>query len=194
MRAFGTASAFAAVVVFANYISSQDVMKLYSHARYLWLIVPFMILWTSRVWLLASRGELNEDPVAFALTDLPSLLMGVVRPGYRASRDLILRTKQKSRPIAGATLYFPFVLDRTLLAEQVLHLLQQSWRRRLVLHRHRLRQFRNQIALCLLSFFGICTTTLHDQIAASLLVQIRHTLAANANLSSRSACPRESSA
>jgi len=78
MRAFGTASAFAAVVVFANYISSQDVIKLYHHPRYLWLIVPFMILWTSRVWLLASRGELNEDPVAFALTDLPSLLMGAV--------------------------------------------------------------------------------------------------------------------
>jgi 4-hydroxybenzoate polyprenyltransferase/phosphoserine phosphatase len=77
MRAFGTASAFAAVVVFANYISSQDVVRLYSHARYLWLIVPFMILWTCRVWLLASRGELNEDPVAFALTDLASLLMGV---------------------------------------------------------------------------------------------------------------------
>jgi len=76
MRAFGTASAFAAVVVFANYISSQDVIRLYSHARYLWLIVPFMILWTCRVWLLASRGELNEDPVAFALTDLASLLMG----------------------------------------------------------------------------------------------------------------------
>jgi len=76
MRAFGTASAFAAVVVFANYISSQDVVKLYSHPRYLWLIVPFMILWTCRVWLLASRGELNEDPVAFALTDLASLLMG----------------------------------------------------------------------------------------------------------------------
>lgn len=77
MRAFGTASAFAAVVVFANYISSQDVTRLYSHSTYLWLIVPFMIFWTSRVWLLASRGELNEDPVAFALTDLPSLLMGV---------------------------------------------------------------------------------------------------------------------
>lgn len=77
MRAFGTASAFAAVVIFANYISSQDVTRLYAHATYLWLIVPFMILWTCRVWLLASRGELNEDPVAFALTDFASLLMGV---------------------------------------------------------------------------------------------------------------------
>jgi hypothetical protein len=35
-----------------------------------------MILWLSRLWLLASRGELNEDPVVFALTDWMSLLMG----------------------------------------------------------------------------------------------------------------------
>jgi len=78
IRSFGTASAFAAVVVFANYISSQDVVKFYHHPRYLWLIVPFMILWLCRVWLLATRGELDEDPVAFALTDRASLAMGVV--------------------------------------------------------------------------------------------------------------------
>jgi hypothetical protein len=35
-------------------------------AALLWLIVPLMILWLNRVWLLASRGELDEDPVAFA--------------------------------------------------------------------------------------------------------------------------------
>lgn len=78
MRSFGTASAFAAVVVFANYISSIDVVRLYHHSHYLWLIVPCMILWLCRVWLLASRGELNEDPVAFALTDVPSLVIGAV--------------------------------------------------------------------------------------------------------------------
>jgi 4-hydroxybenzoate polyprenyltransferase/phosphoserine phosphatase len=77
IRAFGTASAFAGVVVFANYISSQDVTVLYHHPQRLWLIVPFMILWLCRVWLLASRGELDEDPVAFALTDAASLAMGV---------------------------------------------------------------------------------------------------------------------
>ena len=76
IRAFGTASAFAAVVVFANYISGPDVTALYHHSPRLWLIVPCMILWLCRVWLLASRGELNEDPVAFALTDRASLAMG----------------------------------------------------------------------------------------------------------------------
>ena len=78
IRSFGTASAFAAVVVFANYISSQDVIRLYRNPRSLWLIVPFMILWLCRVWLLASRGELDEDPVAFALTDPLSLFIGTV--------------------------------------------------------------------------------------------------------------------
>jgi hypothetical protein len=35
-----------------------------------------LILWISRVWLLASRGELDEDPVIFAVTDRVSLLIG----------------------------------------------------------------------------------------------------------------------
>ena len=81
IRAFGTSSAFAAVVVFANYISGPDVIALYHHPVRLWLIVPFMVLWLCRVWLLASRGELDEDPVAFALTDAASLAMGVAVAG-----------------------------------------------------------------------------------------------------------------
>ncbi len=76
LRSFGTASAFAAVMVFAIYISGSDVTLLYREPRLLWLIMPFMILWLCRVWLLASRGELDEDPLVFALTDRVSLLIG----------------------------------------------------------------------------------------------------------------------
>ena len=77
LRAFGTASAFGAVIIFANYISGRDVVVLYRNPTLLWLIVPLMILWLCRVWLLASRGELDEDPVVFALTDRMSLLIGM---------------------------------------------------------------------------------------------------------------------
>jgi hypothetical protein len=77
VRSFGTSSAFASVVVFAVYIGQPDVLGLYSHPQRMWLITPLMILWLCRVWLLASRGELDEDPVVFALTDRMSLLMGV---------------------------------------------------------------------------------------------------------------------
>jgi 4-hydroxybenzoate polyprenyltransferase len=76
LRSFGTASAFAAMVVFAIYINSSDVVVLYRRPQLLWLVMPLMILWLCRVWLLASRGELNEDSLVFALTDRMSLLIG----------------------------------------------------------------------------------------------------------------------
>ncbi len=77
IRSFGTASAFAAVVIFAIYISGPVVVILYRKPGLLWLAMPLMILWLCRVWLLASRGDLDEDPVVFALTDRMSQLIGV---------------------------------------------------------------------------------------------------------------------
>jgi hypothetical protein len=50
---------------------------LYRNSTLLWMILPLMILWLCRVWLLASRGKLDEDPVVFALTDRMSLLIGI---------------------------------------------------------------------------------------------------------------------
>jgi hypothetical protein len=52
----------------------------------MWLITPLLILWISRVWLLASRGLLDEDPVVFALKDRMSLLLclGVAAVAYSA--------------------------------------------------------------------------------------------------------------
>lgn len=78
LRIFGTASAYASVVVFTLYISGRDMTTLYLHPDRLWLITPLMLWWLSRVWLLASRGELHEDPVIFAVTDPVSLFMGVL--------------------------------------------------------------------------------------------------------------------
>jgi 4-hydroxybenzoate polyprenyltransferase len=76
IRSFGTSSATAAVVVFSLYISRPDVTALYKHAGRLWLIVPLMLYWLYRVWLLGSRGEMNDDPVIFALRDRVSLAVG----------------------------------------------------------------------------------------------------------------------
>ena len=77
VRSFGTASAYASIVIFSLYINGHDVTALYHHPARMWLVTPFLILWVSRVWLLASRGELHEDPVVFALTDRMSLLLGL---------------------------------------------------------------------------------------------------------------------
>ena len=76
IRSFGTSSATAAVLVFMMYIARPDVTVLYKHADRLWLIVPLMLFWLYRVWLLGSRGEMDEDPVIFALRDRVSLAVG----------------------------------------------------------------------------------------------------------------------
>ncbi len=77
LRAFGTGSAFASIVVFTLYINNPEVRQLYHHPQRLWLLTPLLIWWMSRVWLRASRGQMHEDPVIFALTDRASLLAGV---------------------------------------------------------------------------------------------------------------------
>ena len=77
LRSFGTSSAYASIVIFSLYINGRDVTALYHHPNRMWLITPLLILWVSRVWLLASRGLLDEDPVVFALEDRMSWLLGL---------------------------------------------------------------------------------------------------------------------
>jgi 4-hydroxybenzoate polyprenyltransferase len=77
IRAFGTASGYAAVVVFMLYIARPDVTDLYRNPGRLWLLVPLLLYWITRIWLLASRGELDDDPVIFAIRDRMSLLVGL---------------------------------------------------------------------------------------------------------------------
>jgi 4-hydroxybenzoate polyprenyltransferase/phosphoserine phosphatase len=78
LRSFGSSSGYASVVVLTLYISNLDAAQLYRHTNRLWLLVPVLLWWLSRLWLVASRGELDEDPVVYAITDKRSLLMGVL--------------------------------------------------------------------------------------------------------------------
>jgi 4-hydroxybenzoate polyprenyltransferase len=77
LRAFGTGSACASVVLVALYINDPK-NNLYHHSIRLWLVVPVLLLWLFQVWMLASRGEMHDDPVVFAITDRRSLLLGVL--------------------------------------------------------------------------------------------------------------------
>ena len=78
LRAFGTCSMFAAVLVTTLYISNPQTSLLYKHALRLWLVVPVLLFWLSQVWMLASRGEMHDDPVVWAITSKRSLLLGAV--------------------------------------------------------------------------------------------------------------------
>ena len=78
LRSLGTGAAYAAVVVMTLYISNPDTTRLYNHTTRLWLVVPVLLLWLSQVWMLASRGEMHDDPVVWACTSKRSLLMGLL--------------------------------------------------------------------------------------------------------------------
>jgi 4-hydroxybenzoate polyprenyltransferase len=75
IMSLGTASGYCAIVVMALYINSADSQSLYQHHKPLWLICPLMLFWISRVWIVASRGAMHDDPVIFALRDRVSLLI-----------------------------------------------------------------------------------------------------------------------
>jgi 4-hydroxybenzoate polyprenyltransferase len=78
LRSFGTASGYASIVIFTLYINNSEITHLYTRAHRLWMLIPVLILWISRIWLLAHRGKLDEDPVVFALTDRLSPVFGLV--------------------------------------------------------------------------------------------------------------------
>lgn len=71
-----------ATLVLAVYLSSNAVTLLYKTPAALWLAVVIVSFWGSRLWLLASRRQMHDDPVFFALKDVVSwvclaLLFGV---------------------------------------------------------------------------------------------------------------------
>ena len=75
---FGCASGYVAVLVLALYISSTAVRALYHAPQRLWLLCPCMLFWISRAWLLARRGQIEEDPILFTLKDKTNWLLGVL--------------------------------------------------------------------------------------------------------------------
>ncbi len=66
------------ILILCLFVSSDDVSNLYRSAELLWLMCPVMLYWISRVWLLAQRGELHDDPVIFASRDRTSYLCGIL--------------------------------------------------------------------------------------------------------------------
>jgi 4-hydroxybenzoate polyprenyltransferase len=71
--ALAAAAGLNAVTVFALYISGATVNQLYTRPEILWLVAPLLMYWIARALLLASRRELDDDPVVFALKDRVSL-------------------------------------------------------------------------------------------------------------------------
>lgn len=75
---FGISGGFISILVLALYVTGPDVVLLYTQPQYLLLICPLLLYWVTRVWLLAFRRELDEDPIVFALKDPASYAVGLL--------------------------------------------------------------------------------------------------------------------
>lgn len=77
LMAMGAASGFCSTLVFFIYlVDDSSPMRHYANPQWLWAICVVLGYWLGRVWLLAGRGEMNDDPVLFAVKDKTSWFLG----------------------------------------------------------------------------------------------------------------------
>lgn len=77
--AFGVSSSLCAVLILILYVANEAYsVRAYPHPEWLWVIGAWVFLWFARIWLLTHRGELNDDPVLFAIRDRWSYVLGAL--------------------------------------------------------------------------------------------------------------------
>lgn len=78
LGSIGIASGYLSVVVLALYITSNDVEVLYRSPAMLWPICVAALYWITRMWALAYRGSVEDDPLVVTLNDPISHAVGAV--------------------------------------------------------------------------------------------------------------------
>ena len=78
LRAIGPAVGFLAVLVITLYVNGATVGELYARPDRLWLVAPLLAFWTMHLWLMAHRGTMTDEPVAFAIRDRTSYVVAAL--------------------------------------------------------------------------------------------------------------------
>jgi len=74
----GVAAGIVSAAVLGLYITSEKVVQFYNTPAVLWLLCPLVLYWIGRIWRLAIRGELSDDPLEFAVRDGQTFLLGLL--------------------------------------------------------------------------------------------------------------------
>lgn len=74
IASLGAASGYLSVMVLALYIQDATTAVMYRYPQLIWLACPLLLFWVSRIWMLAQRGVMHEDPIIFAAKDRISLV------------------------------------------------------------------------------------------------------------------------
>lgn len=74
----GMASGCTCALIMALYVDSAAVKELYRYPQVIWLVCPIILYQMARMWFLARRGQMPDDPLVFMIRDWRSQLMGLV--------------------------------------------------------------------------------------------------------------------
>ncbi|ROT93951.1 UbiA family prenyltransferase [Altererythrobacter sp. FM1] len=74
----GVSAGMVAILVLALFAHDPETAVHYGNPDLLWLLCLPLIYWMNRMWMMARRGEVEGDPVAFAIKDRRSLLIGLI--------------------------------------------------------------------------------------------------------------------
>lgn len=78
LMSLGGASGYLSVLVLALYINSPDIRALYHAPQIMWPVCLVMLYWVSRVWIVAHRGNMHDDPIVYAIKDKVSIVCGTL--------------------------------------------------------------------------------------------------------------------
>ena len=74
----GVITSISSTIVLIGYLLSNKVVQLYQSPFYLWLIIPLVAFWFLRLWKRVTQGNLHDDPLVFAITDIQTYITGIL--------------------------------------------------------------------------------------------------------------------
>ncbi|MFM9829424.1 MAG: UbiA family prenyltransferase [Sphingomonas sp.] len=74
----GVASGMVSILVLALFINGASAVYRGGTPDLLWGLCLVLLYWLSRIWMMARRGQVSGDPIAFAITDLRSIILGAI--------------------------------------------------------------------------------------------------------------------
>lgn len=77
--ALGTGFSIGSLVILSMFLSVVIIPEeTFQSPERLWFSIPLMLAWVLRIWLLAVRGNLDDDPLLFSIRDGFSLMAGLL--------------------------------------------------------------------------------------------------------------------
>lgn len=74
----GIAAGMVSILILVLFAEAMAKTGSYATPQLLWLLPLPLLYWLNRIWMMGRRGQVDSDPVAFAITDPKSIGVGVL--------------------------------------------------------------------------------------------------------------------